>query len=100
MARCYAASNRAAEARKILASLEGDAVERYISPLEIAPIFAALGDHDSALRWIGEAIDERVGSSIYLNADRAFDPLRNDPRFQVDLKRVNLVPEMDEAVSR
>jgi DNA-binding winged helix-turn-helix (wHTH) protein/Tfp pilus assembly protein PilF len=100
MARCYAASNREAEARKILASLEGDSVERYISPLEIAPIYAALGDHDSALRWIGKAIDERVGSSIYLYADRAFDPLRNDPRFQADLKRVNLVPEADEAVSR
>ena len=100
VARCYAASNRGAEARKILASLEGDSVERYISPLEIAPIYAALGDHDSALRWIGKAIDERVGSSIYLNVDRAFDPLRNDPRFQADLKRVNLVPEADEAVSR
>jgi len=100
LARCYAASNREPEARNILASLEGDSVERYISPLEIAPIYAALGDHDSALRWIGKAIDERVGALIYLNADRAFDPLRNDPRFQVDLKRVNLVPEADEAVSR
>jgi hypothetical protein len=68
--------------------------------LEIAPIYAALGDHDSALRWIGKAIDDRVGALIYLNADRAFDPLRSDPRFQVDLKRVNLVPEADEAVSR
>ena len=100
VARCYAASNRGAEARNILASLEGDSVERYISPLEIAPIYAALGEHDSALRWIGKAIDERVGSSIYLNTDRAFDPLRNDPRFQADLKRVNLVPQADEAVSR
>ena len=100
LARCYAESNRKAEAHSILASLEGDSVERYISSLEIAPIYVALGDHDSALNWIGKALDERVGSSIYLNVDRAFDPLRNDPRFHVDLKRVNLVPEADEVVSR
>lgn len=100
LARCYAASNRKAEAHSILASLEGDSVERYISSLEIAPIYVALGDHDSALKWIGKALDERVGSSIYLNVDRAFDPLRNDPQFHVDLKRVSLVPEADEVVSR
>jgi DNA-binding winged helix-turn-helix (wHTH) protein/tetratricopeptide (TPR) repeat protein len=100
LARCYAVSNREAEARKILASLEGESVERYISPLEIAPIYAALGDRDSALRWVGKALDDRVGSSIYLNVDRAFDPLRSDPRFQLDLKRVNLVPEADESMPR
>jgi DNA-binding winged helix-turn-helix (wHTH) protein/tetratricopeptide (TPR) repeat protein len=66
LARCYAASNRKAEAHGILASLEGDCVERYISSLEIAPIYVALGDHDSAFKWLGKALDERVGSSIYL----------------------------------
>jgi tetratricopeptide (TPR) repeat protein len=100
LARCYATSNREPEARKILASLEGESVERYISSLEIAPIYVALGDHESALRWIGKALDEHVGALVYLNVDRAFDPLRSDPRFQVALKRVNLVPEADEAVSR
>ena len=39
-------------------------------------------------------------ASIYLNVDRAFDPMRNDPRFHVALKRVSLVPEVDEVVSR
>jgi DNA-binding winged helix-turn-helix (wHTH) protein/tetratricopeptide (TPR) repeat protein len=98
LARCYATANREAEARKILASLEGESVERYISALEIAPLYVALGDHESALRWIDKALDEHVGALVYLNVDRAFDPLRSDPRFQVALKRVHLLPEADEAV--
>jgi DNA-binding winged helix-turn-helix (wHTH) protein/TolB-like protein/Tfp pilus assembly protein PilF len=100
LARCYAGSHREPEARKILASLEQDSVERYISSAEIAPIYLALGDHDSAIRWMGKAFDERAGSLIYLNVDRAFDPLRNDPRFLADLKRANLVPKADETASR
>jgi hypothetical protein len=62
--------------------------------------FLALGDHDSAIRWISKAFDERAGSLIYLNVDRAFDPLRNDPRFLADVKRANLVPRVDETASR
>ena len=100
LARCYAASHREAEARKILASLEADSVERYISSAEIAPIYVALGDHDSAIRSISKALDQRAGSLIYLNIDRAFDPLRNDPRFLADLKRANLMPKADETASR
>ena len=100
LARCYAASHRDADARRILASLEQDSVERYISSAEIAPIYVALGDHDSAIRRLSKALDERAGSLIYLNVDRAFDPLRNDPRFLADLKRANLAPKADETASR
>jgi tetratricopeptide (TPR) repeat protein len=100
LARCYATSHREPEARKILASLEEDSVERYISSAEIVPIYLALGDHDSAIRWMSKAFDERAGSLIYLNVDRAFDPLRNDPRFLADVKRANLVPRVDETASR
>jgi tetratricopeptide (TPR) repeat protein len=100
LARCYALSHRDQDARKILASLEEDSVERYISSAEIAPIYLALGDRDSALRWMSKAFDERAGSLIYLNVDRAFDPLRNDPRFLADLKRANLEPKADETASR
>ncbi len=100
LARGYVASHRDADARKILASLEQDSVERYISSAEIAPVYVALGDHDSAIRLLSKALDERAGSLIYLNVDRAFDPLRNDPRFLADLKRANLVPKADETASR
>jgi DNA-binding winged helix-turn-helix (wHTH) protein/TolB-like protein/Tfp pilus assembly protein PilF len=100
LARCYATGHREAEARKILASLEAESVERYISSAEIAPIYVALGDHDAALRSIGKAIDERAASLIYLNVDRAYDPLRSDPRFLADLKRANLEPKADETATR
>jgi hypothetical protein len=35
-----------------------------------------------------------------MRVDRAFDPLRNDPRFLADIKRANLTARADEAASR
>jgi len=100
LARGYAVAHRTADARKILASLQEDSVERYISAAEIAPIYIALGDRDSAIREVGKALDQRSGSFIYLNIDRAYDPLRSDPRFLADLKQANLVPRSDEIATR
>ena len=96
LARCYALAHRQADARKLLASLEQAATERYVSAAEIAAIYAALNDSDSALKWLDKACDEHAGSLIYLNADRVWDPLRKDPRFLADLKRVNLPALADE----
>jgi Flp pilus assembly protein TadD len=82
VARCYAASHREADARAILASLEKDSQERYISAAEIAAIQASLGDTDATLEWLEKAVQEHASALVYLNADRVFDPLRRNPRFQ------------------
>jgi len=97
LARCYAATHREAEAHKMLSSLEEASSERYISAAEIAAVYAALKDNQSALKWLDKACDERAGSLIYLNADRVWDPLRSNPRFQSEVKRVNLTARADEA---
>ena len=96
LARCYALTHREGEARKTLQALEQAATERYISAAEIAAVYAALRDSDDALKWLNKACDERAGALIYLNADRVWDGMRGDARFQAVAKRVSLPVLADE----
>jgi DNA-binding winged helix-turn-helix (wHTH) protein/TolB-like protein/Flp pilus assembly protein TadD len=100
LARCYAQTHRQAAARKILAGLEQASTERYVSAAEIAAVYAALNDSESALKWLDKACDEHAGALIYLNVDRVWDSLRKNSRFQADVKRVNLPALTDEVSSR
>jgi hypothetical protein len=45
-----------------------------------------LGNKDRAFEWLEKAYGERACRLVYLNVEKAFDPLRSDPRF-VDLLR-------------
>jgi DNA-binding winged helix-turn-helix (wHTH) protein/TolB-like protein/lipoprotein NlpI len=79
LARCYAVSHREKEAREILERLKIAATERYVSAAEIAAVYAALGDANSTALWLNKAYQEHAGALIYVNADRVFDGVRNDP---------------------
>jgi len=100
LARCYALTRREPEARKILQELVQASGERYISAAEIAAVFASLNEQEPALKWLDKASSERASTMVYLNADRVWDSLRANPRFQALVKRVNLSPSMDEVTSR
>jgi len=97
LARCYALSHRPAEAREILDSLVKASVERYISSAEIGAVYAALGDNDAAIEWLDKAVNEHASALIYINIDPVYDHLRRDPRFQAIVKRVHLIPLVDES---
>ena len=90
LARCYALSHRA-ESRSSLDALVKASAERYISSAEIAAVYAALGDTSSSLQWLNKAVNERASALVYLNVDPIFDHMRGDPRFQVIVRRVNLI---------
>lgn len=94
LARCYALSHRA-ESRSSLDALVKASAERYISSAEIAAVYAALGDTSSSLQWLNKAVNERASALVYLNVDPIFDHMRGDPRFQVIVRRVNLIPIVD-----
>ncbi|MEE8463117.1 MAG: protein kinase, partial [Acidobacteriota bacterium] len=56
-------------------------------------LFSALvGEKESALEWMAQAINERDPVSPWFNIAPFFDPLRDDPRFQEQLRRMNLEP--------
>jgi TolB-like protein/DNA-binding winged helix-turn-helix (wHTH) protein/Tfp pilus assembly protein PilF len=62
----------------------------YSSAWRIATCYAALGEKDSAFRWMEKAIEEHDPEMARLRVDPMMDPLRSDPRFQDFLARLNL----------
>jgi len=62
----------------------------YAPPLNIAFIYANLGDNDKAFYWLNRAFDERESRLGNMKSSPNFDPLRSDPRFEELMKRVGL----------
>lgn len=86
-----AVSGRRREARRVLDKMLKLAEQRYISPLFIAMVYAALGDKGRAYEWLEAACEER--SYIQLLAlSPVFDSLRSDPPFADMLRRIGLDP--------
>jgi len=90
LAHAYAASRRTAEARKILDQLLARSTRSYVSPFDIAVVYAGLGDRDQAFAWLEKAFDERPRTMLSLKVNPRLDPLRSDPRFTILLRRVRV----------
>jgi len=86
----YAAGGQRAPARKALADLLELAKRRYVSPFDIAVVYAGLGENDRALEWLGKATEDRSLEMIFLKVDPRFDGLRGMGRFGELLRRVGL----------
>ncbi len=62
----------------------------FVPPSHVADLFAAAGENDQALEWLERGYDERDPNMPYLSVARDLDGLRDDPRFQDLLRRMNL----------
>ncbi len=62
----------------------------YVSPFDIAHLYALAGENDRTLEWLERAYEERDPNMPYLSVIPVFDPLRDDPRFQDLLRRMDL----------
>jgi len=56
----------------------------------LAEDYAALGDKDEAFRWLEAAYRERHSFMPWIRDNRAFAPLRSDPRFQEIVRQMKL----------
>jgi TolB-like protein/Tfp pilus assembly protein PilF len=81
--------NRTA-AERMLHELNELSKKRYVSSLEIARIYVALGGKDHAFDSFNKAIDEREGWLIWLKLEPSFDSLRSDTRYTELLRRMGL----------
>ena len=63
-----------------------------LQPHSEASLYVMLGDEDRAIELLETALDEGYASVMWANAYLEFDPLRDDPRFQDLLRRMNLEP--------
>jgi hypothetical protein len=62
----------------------------YVSPGELAALYAALGDKDAAFASLDKAYAEHDLQLQFLKVDPSFDPIRDDPRYQELLRKVGL----------
>jgi DNA-binding winged helix-turn-helix (wHTH) protein/TolB-like protein len=85
-----ALSGRRAEALAELDRVLKLSTQRYVSALDIASIYASLGDTDNALAWLDRALQQRASSLGFLAQNPAFDGLHDDPRFVAIVDRVGL----------
>ena len=90
VADAYALSGRRAEAEAELARILKLSGERYVSGVDIAAIYAALGDADNAVQWLDKALDRRASTLGFVAQNPIFDSLHDDPRFVAIVERIGV----------
>lgn len=58
--------------------------------LDIATVYASLGEKENALQWLERAFEDRSTNLGFLAQDPTFDSLRDDARFAALVKRVGV----------
>jgi serine/threonine protein kinase/Tfp pilus assembly protein PilF len=91
LGQAYAMAGKTADAREMLRQLEQLSQERYVSPYHMAYVYTGLGEADRAMDFLERAYEERAGSVYGVKGSFLFTTLHSHPRFQVLLKKMNLV---------
>jgi hypothetical protein len=63
---------------------------RYVSPLDFARAYAQLADKELTFKHIEAAFVDRSPGLVFLKVDRAWDRVRDDPRFAAAIRQVGL----------
>jgi TolB-like protein/DNA-binding winged helix-turn-helix (wHTH) protein/Flp pilus assembly protein TadD len=86
----YAQAGRRSDADQVLHTLFDRAQKSYVSPFDVALIYTALGDKDTAFHWLEKAAAERSTFLVYSEWEPRLDPLRSDPRFKRMMDQIGL----------
>ena len=92
LAHAYAVAGMKGDALSALEELNLISKQHYVSPYEIAVIYAGLAEKDKAFEQLEKALQERSVWLIHLNlrVDPRLSTLRSDPRFADLVRRVGL----------
>jgi TolB-like protein/Flp pilus assembly protein TadD len=88
LGQAYALSGNRLRANQILAKLDEMASLRPVPSTCFALIHLGLGETDTALTYLGKAVQRRESSVIGLKVHPAYDPLRGEPRCQALLEKL------------
>ncbi len=83
-----AAAGDASYANKLVVQLGEELKTEYVSPVELAMAYMAIGDKQKAIDWTNRAIDERRGWAAYLRVHPVVDSLRGEPGFDTLVERM------------
>ena len=85
-----ARTGRRAEAEELLAELNRLGAKQFVSAFPVALLNLGLDRRKETLDALERAYEEGAGRLVYLNVERAFDPLRGDPRFAALVKKLGI----------
>ncbi len=92
----FAASGYMRAMREYAKELERlHATNQLFIPVNLAAVYAALGDKDRAFYWLERGSEHRGNAGVNFSEIRVYpglDPLRSDPRFNDLLRRIGLPP--------
>jgi tetratricopeptide (TPR) repeat protein len=95
-----ALSGNTSEARTLLQRLYHKAAGGYVPPTSLAWIHLGLGETDAAFEWLNRAVDACDQLLMPIKSYRFLDPIRNDPRFAILLRKMNLESRPNEPSSQ
>jgi serine/threonine-protein kinase len=87
---CHAHAGRSEQAKGLLRQLENPPGNLQPPTYQIAILQLGLGDFDAMFRSLEHACDACNFGITWLKVDPIWDPVREDPRFNLLLKRMNL----------
>ena len=85
----YAVSHKTSRARTLIADLEKLSQRRYVSPYDLATIYAGIGAKAEAFRCLRRAHKEGSNWLAFLNVDPRMDSLRSDRAFATLVKKAS-----------
>jgi predicted negative regulator of RcsB-dependent stress response len=88
----YATAGRRDDALRVIKNVRASHTDEQIVPYRLAAVYLALGDRDGALRELERDSDTHGNWIVQLKVDPVMDPLRDDPRFQELMRRMNFTP--------
>jgi hypothetical protein len=88
LASANARAGRSREARRILSEIE--AGKEFADPFQLATVYAALGDFDTAFRCLERSYNDRSPQIAFILSEPRLDPIRSDARFGELVKKLNL----------
>jgi DNA-binding winged helix-turn-helix (wHTH) protein/TolB-like protein/Flp pilus assembly protein TadD len=90
IAQAFALSGRHEEARAELQRLLNVSKERHVQALDIATVYASLGEKEHTFDWLERAFQDRSTNLGFLSQDPTFDAVREEPRFAALVKRIGV----------
>jgi TolB-like protein/Tfp pilus assembly protein PilF len=88
LAAAHAFSGNRGEAGRLLAELMERRSKQYVSPVDIATVYHALGQRDETFRWLYKAYEDQSEILIMLDSDPQWDDIRTDSRFKELVRKV------------
>lgn len=76
-----AAAGKKGDATRVIARLRELSKQQYVSPFQMAVIYAGLDNRQMALDWLEKSREERFNWLPFLQVDPVFKNLRSEPRF-------------------